>query len=994
MCFVAWVTQVFVASAQAIEWWGATNDWIEMAPGLLQSNLSEPGTSWICTCPAAEGGDIEWRWAADFAGSSANFTRTLFFSLPTGTSPADLAFDDPLLALRIGEAGSEDGLICSLPNGSTIHALSGQLASGFDAAWRFTGDELTSNAPDLPVLLPVTSLPIPTPDCIGFEVTLTNSNLDGVTVGLNHWHAWAPDTLPPQVTAVELLAPDTALWSFNEAISQGDPVAWQKKQALSTALVPGIASAIAAPVVEDFSGNSGGGSIHSVAWTNADLLAPGSLRFTEILCDPTPSDWLPAAEWVEIANTSPFVLQLEYLTWWDAGSGPSMVQPLAPWNGQLHPGERAILSTADTLLFQGVHQAHLPDGGSLADYGDAIALLPPSGQAIDSVSFGYSNTWDSEGRNGRSWSRTHLDGCSGPANWRASVSPAGASPGSQDWGESSGPSPWADSTIPPPHIIPMGPGQWEIAFNQPVDPQFPAIEDVDLMLIADTIMHAEARQFSAHRPLHLAPIVPCFQPDSAWQVTLKTEGRFPRAGDLAISEIQAQSTSSSPEWIEITHIGADSLHVAALTVNGVRSTTDLLAPGERMIVSFPGPHDLPNSSGDITLLDGLGHPLESIRYTECFFDRQSDEDSGRSLVRKCLGRSGNDPGNWSASRDPTGASPGKPDPAEGCPPIAAPRWMLCGNKGAQAVLRLSQPAAEVDGASALDHGLTWQFATDQHPESVILRSTEGEWIAERPAHCLRAEYPPTVRWTEMLGDTPIEPFVAIQGDGPFETADLQWTDGEWVDRSGFGDDGVNWWVPGGGEWAFAACPDRLAADQVLKMMQMPGFWHRPEIELLDVSGEVPEMLDSMRWHPDRHAPWVESTEGVSLERCGEGWVWLSCRTPEGHSAGQANSASSFCTSAAATGSVQPAIWIPGERPLRVQYCGEVSSDCVPVIREAWSEARIAELSGATGTGECLSWTWEGDNERGPGVPPVGDYFVEIPGCISRRQSLPFAVRSP
>ena len=793
------------------------------------------------------------------------------------------------------------------------------------------------------------------------------------------------------------MAPDTALWSFNEAIneaiSQGDPFPWQKKQGLSEALMPGIPSEITAPTVEDLSGNSGGGSHHSVAWTSPDLIERGSFRFTEILCDPTPSDWLPAAEWVEIENTSSYVLQIADLTWWDIGSGPSMILPLSPWNGLMAPGERALLSTADTVLFPGVFQAHLPDGGSLADYGDGVALLPPLGQAVDSVSFGQTASWDPAGRNGRSWSRTHLGGCSGSGNWHASVSPEGATPGSRDWGESNAPNAWADSTTAPPRVIPLGPGHWEVTFHQPVDPVLPVKTGVELTLIAETRLRAGALRSPIHRPLHIAPIVPCFQPDSAWQVTLKSEGRFPRAGDLAISEIQTQSTPSSPEWIEITHIGADSLNVAALTANDVRGATERLAPGERMIIAFPGPHDLPNSSGEITLRDGLGNPLESIRYTECFFDRQSDESSGRSLVRRCLERSGNDPGNWSASRDPAGASPRRPDPAENCTPETAPRWILCGNKGVHAVLRLSRPAAEVIGASALDHGLTWQLATGEHPESVILRTAEGEWIVEKPAHCLPADDPPAVKWTEMLGDTPIEPFVAIEGDGPFETADLQWTDAEWVDRSDFSADGVNWWIPGGTEWAFSECPNRLAADQVLKMSQLPGFWQRPEIQLLDVSGEVPEMLDSMRWHPNRHAPWVESTEGVSLERCGEGWVWLSCRTPEGHTAGQANSASSFCTPAAAAGSLNPPVWIPGERPLRVQYCGD-ASDCRPVIREAWTEARVAELSGATGTGECLSWTWEGDNERGPGVPPIGDYFVEIPGCLTRRQSLPFSIRSP
>lgn len=998
LCFVAWVTQVVVVSAQGIEWWGATDDWVETAPGLMQSNLSAPGSSWICTCPSAQGGDIEWRWAADFAGSSANFTRTLLFSLPPGTSPADLASAPPpalpLLALRIGESGSDDGLTCTTSEGVISESLTGQLADGFDAVWRWANGDLSSTAPSFPVLLPVTDLPTPTPECIGFEVTLTSSNLDRVTVGLNHWLAWAPDTLPPSVTSVELLSPDTALWSFNEAINeaiaQGEPNPWQKIQALSTALTPGVPGQISAPNVEDLSGNASGGGNHSVTWTSPDLLTSGSLRFTEILCDPTPSEWLPAAEWVEIANTSPLVQQIADVTWWDEGSGPSMVVPLAPWNGQLHPGERAILSTSDTLLFPSVLQAHLPNGGSLADYGDAIALLPPLGAAVDSVSFGHSDAWDSEGRNGRSWSRTHLEGCSGPVNWHASMAPQGASPGTEDWGESNLPSEMALGT---PRVTPLGPGYWEVAFDQPVDPVLPILNGVELTLIADTMLLAEARQLSSHRPLLLAPIVPCFRPDSAWQVTLEPEARFPRAGDLAISEIQTKSTPSSPEWIEITHIGADTLHVAALTANDVRGATERLAPGERMIISFPGPHDLPNSTGDITLRDGLGSPLESIRYTDCFFDRQSDEDRGRSRVRRCLERSGNDPGNWSASRDFAGASPGRPDPAENCPPVATPRWILCGSKDAAAVLRLSQPADEVTGASALDHGLTWQLAASEHPETLTLRTAEGESIAEKPAHCSRASASPVVRWAEILGDTPVEPFVALEGGEPFETADLQWTDAEWVDRSDFWADGVNWWIPGGSEWAFAVCPNRIAAEQVLKMSQMPGFWHKPEIALLDVSGEVPEMLDSMRWHPNRHAPWVESTEGVSLERCGEGWIWLSCRAPEGHSAGQANSASSFCTSAAAAGSLQPAIWIPGGTPLRIQYCGD-ASDCTPVIREAWTEARVAELSGATGTGECLSWTWEGGNERGPGFPPVGDYFVEIPGCLSRRQSMPFTIRLP
>lgn len=996
-CFVAWVTQVAVASAQVVEWWGATGDWIEAAPGHMQSNLSNPGTSWIYTCPTAEGGDIQWHWAADFAGSSANFTRTLLFSLPPGTSPGDPALDappaSPLLAFRIGEPGSDDGLTCTLPDGTTFQSFPGELASGFDAVWRWANSELSSTAPDFPVLIPVTTLPLPVPDCIGFEATLTSSNLDRVTVGLSHWRAWAPDTLPPLVTSVELLAPDTALWSFNEAITPSDPAPWQKLQALSTALIPGALSEISAPQVEDLSGNLSEGSLHSVAWTSPELITRGSFRFTEILCDPTPSDWLPDAEWVEIENASPHLQQIADLTWWDIGSGPSMILPLSPWNGWMAPGERALLSTADTHLFPGVLQAHLPDGGSLADYGDVVALLPPVGAAVDSVIFGQTDSWDSSGRNGRSWSRTHLGGCSGSVNWHASVSPEGASPGFRDWGESTTPNAWADSTTGSPRVIPLGPGHWEVAFNQPIDPVLPVKKGVELTWISDTRLQAVASRSPIHRPLHVAPIVPCFQPDSAWQVTLKAEGNFPRKGDLAIAEIQTQSTSTSPEWIEIAHLGADTLNVTALTANDVRGTTEHLAPGERMIIAFPGPHDLPNSSGEITLRGGLGELLESIRYTDCFFDRQADESRGRSRVRRCLERSGNDPGNWSGSRDVSGASPGRQDPAEACPPLETPRWILCGNRGGHAISRLSHPVEAVTGAEAVDHGLTWEFEGPAHPEFLTITTAEGAWDVEKPAHCERANTPPVVRWTEILGDTPVEPFLALVGELSFETDALAWTDGEWVDRVGWGADGVNWWIPGGSEWAFAVCPNRLATAHALPVVEVPGFWHKPEIQLLDVSGEVPEMLDSMRWHPNRHAPWIGSTEGVSLERCGEGWVWLSCRAPEGHTAGQANSASSFCTSAAASGSLNPSIWIPGKTPLRIEYCGD-ASDCSPVIREAWSEARIAELSAAAGTGKCLSWTWDGDNDRGPGVPPVGDYYVEIPGCLTRRQSLPFAIRAP
>jgi hypothetical protein len=154
---------------------------------------------------------------------------------------------------------------------------------------------------------------------------------------------------------------------------------------------------------------------------------PGDVIIAEIMSDPDPVVSLPAAEYIEIANRTEYIFNLE--GWKLSTNERSCDIP----DGIINPGEIIILcSRNDTSSFKSYGKTiGLASFPSLSNEGMVIYLTDSSGLMIHGVE--YNQSWyDNELKAEGGWSLEMKDGnfpFSGKENWKASASRKGGTPG-------------------------------------------------------------------------------------------------------------------------------------------------------------------------------------------------------------------------------------------------------------------------------------------------------------------------------------------------------------------------------------------------------------------------------------------------------------------------------------------------------------------------------------------------------------------------------------
>ncbi len=149
---------------------------------------------------------------------------------------------------------------------------------------------------------------------------------------------------------------------------------------------------------------------------------------SELMADPTPAVGLPPNEWIEIKNNSAAPVNLQSWRIADASgqSGPLPAVTLPPDSLLIICGTTAL--TAMSSFGNAVAVTSFP---SLDNDGEWIAVKAPDGRIIHAVQYSsdwYGNPLKQEG----GWSLEMTDTqnpCSGNTNWKASVHPAGGTPG-------------------------------------------------------------------------------------------------------------------------------------------------------------------------------------------------------------------------------------------------------------------------------------------------------------------------------------------------------------------------------------------------------------------------------------------------------------------------------------------------------------------------------------------------------------------------------------
>ncbi|MGV3642415.1 MAG: lamin tail domain-containing protein [Adhaeribacter sp.] len=162
------------------------------------------------------------------------------------------------------------------------------------------------------------------------------------------------------------------------------------------------------------------------AWPQSRLV-----RLNEVFSDPNPPVGLPEAEFIELFNTS---AQPQSLAGWKYSDATAAAGILPAYT--LAPGAFLILCrAADTLLFQ----AYGPVLGlrtfpALNDGGDVVELFDAQDRLVDRLT--YTPDWyQDEGKSRGGWSLELVNpalGCSNAAAYKASLHPAGGTPGRQN----------------------------------------------------------------------------------------------------------------------------------------------------------------------------------------------------------------------------------------------------------------------------------------------------------------------------------------------------------------------------------------------------------------------------------------------------------------------------------------------------------------------------------------------------------------------------------
>ena len=994
-------------------WTGDLTSWSWDGTGWTL-DLDGAGTAWLATCPGPTA-LRRWEWHADFAPSTANFSRVFLFDVDSTAGQF----------LHLGSAGSSDPIVLhAFTSGSPPvpigDAFPGFFAAGLASSWTASAEGLACAPLGLvPPAFPAAAFPWTAqsvPACIGILATVTASNASGVRFVL------LPDTAtaavaPPRLLSAGLAAPDTLLLRFNAPVTPGGllgaegplPVAEEVPHpsgwpgATGAFRVP-LPTAVAAGGSADFAASGWEGAAATLVpdtgftvWRALDGLPAGSLAFTEIMADPTPATRWAELEWVEVYNPGPHALDVAQATWWDAGTGTAELEPLFDWDGLLPPGERAVLSggaePVDPTGQLRLRQMRWTGGGTLLDAGDGIGLLGTEGWA---AVVHYERSWWGGAGGGTSVSAACPVCCGAAPNW----GPQEASPG--------GPAPYelAPVDLAPAVLdaVPRSPVELHVRCDRALDPAallrvLPSPTGWAHCGGDSVVVRLRSPLAPGRLRLRIEGARACWAPpqrNDVLPVELEVK-RFPRVGDVAVTEIHAAPAGRSeaiPEFVELANLTADTLEVGGIRVNGLPLGLRWLLPFERRALPA-GP--LANAGGTVELALHDGTVVERVDYSACWHRDRRSEDSGRSLFRLDPTGPALDPRNWDSTPAEVGATPGEADMAERPWVDAQGPHILCSgtSPSGDALLVFTEPLASVPAGWA-----PWIRTDGKSPlPGCVWRADRSGWVEDHSGNRIWAEPDalpagpsPAHNWTlnEVLAEpgSADEPFVELRHSAqtPLGLAGLfiansalpdpaDWTPftAEW--------DAASLYIPPG-EWAFARCPNRLQTANALPL-DLPGLSGERSILI----GTADALLEAVPIGPEHHVPWLPSHTGVSLERTDAsrdaGWVSSATgATPGernsqwGRTEGTADGALSCDPSTIRLYPAPP----PNLATVRWEAPAEGVWHTVCHAFAPTGEA-VAELPGpetvaahAVGT-----WTWDGRRNACCPVRP-GPYWIRVHAC--------------
>ncbi len=178
--------------------------------------------------------------------------------------------------------------------------------------------------------------------------------------------------------------------------------------------------------IKDLAGNTSPSSTHDIIWYN---IKHGDIVINEIMCDPTPSVLLPAAEYIELYNNSPKSVNIDNWTLQIGSSIKTITE------GSISPNSYVIIGHQDDEILLSSYGDFIGlSSFSLPNTNGSLLLKDKENNVLHYVAYSI-NWYNDNAKNDGGWSLEMIDAnnyCGEKNNWAASKNLNGGTPGEQN----------------------------------------------------------------------------------------------------------------------------------------------------------------------------------------------------------------------------------------------------------------------------------------------------------------------------------------------------------------------------------------------------------------------------------------------------------------------------------------------------------------------------------------------------------------------------------
>jgi P pilus assembly chaperone PapD len=540
----------------------------------------------------------------------------------------------------------------------------------------------------------------------------------------NSVYSLAADVTAPQISSTTVVDSVTLTLCFNEAIDAalisnvanysvtnavGNPLSATASSGnncvtlvFATAFTSQLNNTITVSTLADCSGNVVSPNTSNFTYVRIDTPQFGEIILTEIMVDVNPIPvGVPAKQYIELYNTTSKYFNLNGFEFADAVSTSAISSSyvFAPNSYVL------IAKSTDTALFTGVtNKVGTSTFPTFNTTGDPVFIYDNAGNILDSIR--YTQAWYNDlVKDDGGWSLELINptanaNCLDQSNWTASSNTNGGTPGLQNSVYST----VADVTAPAfSNISVIDSVTVQVCFNEAISASLvgvitnysvnggigsPNAVSVNSTFTCATLSFSTAFTSQTTYTLNFATLADCSGNIVSTGATSFTYIRTdnPIAGDVIVNELMIDVNPvptglPASQYVELynkstKYFNLNNWQLSDRVGSIVINQNYVFAPGSYVLIARAadtalfvgvsnkiGTSSLPsfNTTGDgVYLQDNLGNFIDSLNYTDDWYNNSVKDDGGWSLelINPTLIVNCDDAANWTGSNNANGGTPG------------------------------------------------------------------------------------------------------------------------------------------------------------------------------------------------------------------------------------------------------------------------------------------------------------------------------------------------